>query len=137
MNKDLEEQLKSRAIRPTAMRLLVLARITAQQTAMSLKELELGFEQADRVTLYRTLKTFGEKGLVHQVIDGAGLTKYALCQEDCTCAPEDLHVHFYCNTCKETYCLPKVKVPDVLLPNRFRMEEVNMVVKGVCDRCAF
>lgn len=136
MLEDLEIRLKSTAIRPTAMRLLVLEKLTEQQTAVSLSEMEAGFEQVDRVTLYRTLKTFEEKGLVHQIIDGGGLTKYALCQEDCTCAMEDLHVHFYCNSCKETYCLPKVKVPGIQLPNRFRLEEVNMVVKGACDQCA-
>jgi len=136
MNEELETRLRARHIRPTAMRLLVLDKLLKQQTAMSLSEMEAGLEHADRVTLYRTLKTFEEKGLVHQIIDGAGLTKYALCQEDCTCAPEELHVHFYCNSCKETYCLPKAKVPDVQLPNKFSFQEVNMVVKGICDRCS-
>lgn len=118
------------------MRLLVLETLTKQLTAVSLKDIEATFEQADRITLYRTLRTFEEKGLVHRVIDGTGLTKYALCEEGCVCAPHDLHVHFYCNACKETYCLPKSKVPDVQLPDRFQLQEVNLVVKGICDRCA-
>lgn len=129
--------MKQRNIRPTAMRLLVLEKLVEQQTATSLKAMEASFEQADRITLYRTLKTFEDKGLVHQVLDATGVTKYALCQDGCLCAPEDLHVHFYCNTCKETYCLPKAKVPDVELPSRFRLQEVNMVVKGICDSCSF
>ncbi|MBF9252224.1 transcriptional repressor [Pontibacter sp. 172403-2] len=136
MLEKLEEVLKQRHIRPTAMRLLVLETLTRQLTAISLKDIEATFEQADRITLYRTLKTFEEKGLVHRVIDGTGLTKYALCEEGCVCAPQDLHVHFYCNACKETYCLPKLKVPDVQLPSRFQLEEVSLVVKGICDRCA-
>lgn len=137
MCEELGHVLKQRNIRPTAMRLLVLEKLVEQQTATSLKAMEASFEQADRITLYRTLKTFEDKGLVHQVLDATGVTKYALCQDGCLCAPEDLHVHFYCNTCKETYCLPKAKVPDVELPSRFRLQEVNMVVKGICDSCSF
>ncbi|MBA9079148.1 MULTISPECIES: hypothetical protein [Rufibacter] len=63
--------------------------------------MEVDFEQADCVTLYRTLKTFEEKGLMQQVIDGAEPTKYALCQEDCTCAMEDLYVHLTATPAKK------------------------------------
>ena len=95
----LENRLERQGIKPTAMRLLVLEYLLQQKAAVSLKEVEDAFEKADRITLYRTLKTFEEKGLVHHVEDGSGATKYALCEEGCQCAPEDLHVHFHCNSC--------------------------------------
>lgn len=118
------------------MRLLVLESMQKQMAAVSLQDLEVTFNNADRITLFRTLKTFEEKGLVHRIEDGSGSTKYALCADACSADHHhDLHVHFYCKSCKETFCLPKSKVPDVPLPDHFQAEEVSLVVKGICSRC--
>jgi Fur family ferric uptake transcriptional regulator len=38
--------------------------------------------------------------------------------------------------CGETFCLPKSRIPEIPLPEYFRAEEVNLVMKGVCARCA-
>jgi len=137
MIKELEIKLKNRGIRPTAMRLLVLESLSAQETAISLSELEKAFERSDRITLYRTLKTFQENGLVHSIDDGTGAPKYALCEQGCECDIErDLHVHFHCKICSETFCLPKYKIPEINLPDNFRSEEANLVMKGICGKCA-
>lgn len=80
-----EKRLKSRNIQPTAMRLLVLDFLTRNRSAVSLADLEESFDRSDRTTLYRTLKTFLEHGLVHQIHDESGTAKYALCAEECTC----------------------------------------------------
>ena len=137
MNIQLENKLNSRSIRPTAMRLLVLEALTNQQAAISLSELERIFEKSDRITLYRTLKTFQEKGIVHSIDDGTGAPKYALCEDDCACdIDRDLHVHFHCKVCSDTFCLPKYKIPEINLPPKFQAEEANLVVKGVCSLCS-
>lgn len=137
MIKELETTLKQKRIRPTAMRLLVLETLSVQEAAISLSDLEKAFVKSDRVTLFRTLKTFQENGLVHSIDDGTGAPKYALCEEGCECnIDRDLHVHFHCRVCSETFCLPKYKIPDIQLPEQFRPEEANLVVKGVCGKCA-
>ena len=128
--------MTEKQVRPTAMRLLVLKTLQKQKAAVSLQDLEMVFDKADRVTLYRTLKTFEENGLIHSIVDGTGTTKYALCEEGCNCAPEDLHVHFYCQICRETFCLPKSKVPDVPLPEHFVPDEAELLVKGTCAKCS-
>lgn len=130
-----ENQLLNRRIRPTAMRELVLKVLTDQTTAISLSELEKKFDRADKVTLYRTLKTFEEKKLIHSIDDGTGSMKYALCKETCQCNPEDLHIHFLCSVCGKTYCLDDVTVPQVQLPAGFSLESLNLMVKGKCANC--
>ncbi len=117
------------------MRQLVLKALTDQKTALSLSELEQKFDRVDRVTLYRTLKTFEENKLIHSIDDGTGSTKYALCQEACECHSDDLHVHFHCVKCGQTYCLHDIHIPDIPLPQGFSLENVNMVVKGICANC--
>jgi Fur family transcriptional regulator, ferric uptake regulator len=135
MKVKIEDQLLYRRIRPTAMRGLVLKVLSDQTTAISLSDLEQKFDKADKVTLYRTLKTFEEKKLIHSIDDGTGSMKYALCKETCQCNPEDLHIHFLCSICGKTYCLDNISVPVVQLPAGFSIESMNMVVKGKCSNC--
>ena len=132
---NLEKRLLSRKVKPTAMRLLVLQHLMQCSNAISLSKLELSFERADRTTLYRTLKTFEKNKLIHSIDDGTGVPKYALCMEGCECHPEDLHVHFHCTYCKETFCVTQTSVPMVQLPVNFELSEINMVIKGTCGNC--
>ena len=133
--KSFENKLLDKNIKPTAMRQLVLKVLTDQKTAISLSELENKFEKADKATLYRTLKTFEENKLIHSIDDGTGSVKYALCKETCQCNPEDLHVHFLCTKCQHTYCLDDISIPEIILPVNFKLETINMVVKGICFNC--
>jgi Fur family ferric uptake transcriptional regulator len=131
-----EQKLVNKNINPTAMRILVMNLLLEQSAAISLTDIEKGLAPADRITIYRTIKTFEEKGLVHVIDDGTGSPKYALCADECDANEHhDLHVHFNCITCKETFCLPNSKIPDVALPAGFSSLEMNLVVKGICDTC--
>ena len=135
MNKEIEEKLVSKDIRPTAMRQLVLQVLMQQESAISLPELEMAFENADKSTLFRTLKTFEDKKLVHSIDDGTGALKYALCKSTCVVEHRDKHVHFICSKCHHTYCLNDFEIPTVDLPTGFTLDSVNVVVKGICAHC--
>lgn len=136
MNQELERILELKKIKPTAMRLLVLEFLLNQSATVSLQHLEQHFHYSDRITLYRTLKTFEEKFLIHSINDGSGSVKYALCQDDCIgSAHTDLHLHFYCIECNETFCLPRTKVPQVKVPDEFDLQEVNLIARGTCSSC--
>ncbi|TAJ47374.1 MAG: transcriptional repressor [Chitinophagaceae bacterium] len=136
MNEAIENILQSKDIAPTAMRILVLEYLQKQTAAVNLADVEAGFAQADRITIYRTLKTFEEKGLIHSINDGTESTKYALCAEACKAGDHyDLHLHFFCIKCRQTYCLPKHKVPEIDLPAGYQLKELNLVAKGICDQC--
>lgn len=130
-----DDILNSRHIKPTAMRELVLKILSEQTSAVSLADIESIFDKADKTTLYRTLKTFEENKLIHSIDDGTGSVKYALCKETCQCNPEDLHVHFLCTKCQHTYCLNDIAIPSISLPVNFKLETINMVVKGICVNC--
>lgn len=135
--KNIEDKLVSKDIRPTSMRILVLQYLMQKESAINLTELENSFDHVDRTTLYRTLKTFEKNNLIHKIDDGTGAPKFALCLEGCLCKPEDIHIHFHCITCKETFCVINTKVPEVQLPMDFEITEINMVLKGICQNCKF
>ncbi len=129
--------LQDKGVRPTAIRMLVYRCLAKKEVATSLTDIENTFVKVDRTTLYRTLKTFEEKGVVHQIEDGTGVQKYALCEPGCNCELEqDLHLHFHCNTCDETVCLTKHKIPHINIPEGFVAEDANVVLKGICDKCS-
>ena len=136
INEALENILIAKGIAPTAMRILVLEFFQQQSFALSLPDLEKEFKHSDRTTLYRTLKTFEEKALIHQIRDGGGAAKYAICAEACKAGDHfDLHLHFFCFSCKQTFCLPKTRVPDLKVPDDFELKELQLIAKGICDRC--
>jgi len=132
----LEEKLEDRNIKPTAMRLLVLRQLVECGTSVSLKELESKLERSDKVTLYRTLKTFEQKKLIHSIDDGTGSVKYALCEEGCECEPRDQHVHFHCVNCRETFCLTQSKISETQIPSGFKASSASVVYKGICANCS-
>lgn len=133
---DFENKLTQKGIAPTAMRLLVIEKLSQQKAAISHKELTALFEKADATTLFRTLKTFLEHKLIHTIEDGTGHIKYALCTEGCTCSPADLHSHFHCTICQKTFCLLNAKPSPINLPQNFTLQSINLVLKGVCDACS-
>ncbi|MEJ7692865.1 transcriptional repressor [Daejeonella sp.] len=137
MNPGIEQRLETKGIKPTAMRNLVLDYLSKQLSAVSLTEVERALAPVDRITVYRTLKTFEERCLVHSIDDGTGSPRYALCKEDCDESPHhDLHTHFHCNQCNETYCLPKTLIPSITLPDGFKQDEMSLLVKGLCQKCS-
>ena len=131
----MNEKLQQKNIRPTAMRQLVLKVMLTEKRAMSLSDLEEQFDNADKSTLFRTLRTFEDKRLIHSIDDGTGSLKYAICHDSCEVDHNDFHVHFFCLKCEQTYCLNDVMISSVNLPHGFKMEVINTIVKGVCVNC--
>jgi len=93
-------------------------------------------EKFDRVTVYRTLQTFVEKGIIHTIPTTDNSVRYALCKDNCTEGHHhDDHVHFICLQCGATLCLEDVVVPEIKMRKGFSVNEIEVVVKGICLDC--
>lgn len=134
MKKNIEQKLLQKNTNPTSMRILVYDFLEQQEIAMSLSEIESHFYKADRVTIYRTLKTFEEKGIVHSIHEN-NTTKYILCHDGCNeQTHKDWHLHFYCKICKQTTCKEDFVIPQNKTRN-YRIDEIKLVGKGICENC--
>lgn len=124
-------------LRPTHCRLDVLSTFQGFDYALSQSDIEQKLsDKYDRVTIYRTLKTFLTHGLLHKVLDDNGGVKYALCKELCHQGDHQHdHVHFKCNQCGQTTCLETVHIPSIVLPAGFSKQESNLLIQGVCNSC--
>lgn len=134
MKKNIEQKLLSKNTNPTSMRILVYDFLEQQQTAISLSEIESHLYKADRVTIYRTLKTFEEKGIVHSIQENT-TTKYILCHDECDGQThKDWHLHFYCKICKQTTCKEDFIIPQDT-HQEYRIDEIKLFGKGICENC--
>ncbi|HZH64050.1 MAG TPA: transcriptional repressor [Flavisolibacter sp.] len=97
-------------------------------------EKEVGHKY-DRVTIYRTLQTFEEKGIIHTIPTADNAILYALCK-DCTEGHHhDDHVHFICSNCERTICLDDIVSPKIDLPTGYLAATIQVVINGVCKEC--
>ena len=96
-----EEILKENGISNTDSRRRVLELFLEQPAALAHGDVEKKMGGAlDRVTVYRTLNTFLEKGLIHTIPTSDNSIRYALCKSDCSEGHHhDDHVHFVCDEC--------------------------------------
>lgn len=129
--------LEAHDIKPTANRLIVLRTLDGAGRPMSLTELENRILTIDKSGIFRTLSLFREQHLVHVIEDGGDGVRYELCHSHDDDIDDDLHVHFYCEQCHQTYCLDHIPVPGIDLPEGFIMSSVNYMVKGICPHCAY
>lgn len=135
MNIHLEQKLIKRSIKPTSIRLLIIKAILELNNGFTLLDLETKLETVDKSTVFRTLNLFMKNNLLHTIDDGSGSLKYALCDDNCECMPEQQHVHFYCTRCKKSTCLRNIPIPIVDLPKNISVESITYVVKGICNKC--
>jgi Fur family ferric uptake transcriptional regulator len=128
--------LKSFKLRSTPNRQTILHLFLRKDYALSHADIENEIaDELDRVTVYRTLKTFLNRGLIHKVLDDEGSLKYALCNDSCTVVEHHHdHVHFKCVKCGQTNCLD-VEVPAIRLPGNYKAEEINVLIQGICVHC--
>ncbi|BDD06392.1 Fur family transcriptional regulator [Aureibacter tunicatorum] len=132
------EIFKKYDLRVTKCRRAIIDMLEESDCALAHSDLEEQLKEFDRVTLYRTLNTFLEIGIVHKVLDDHGVAKYALCNDSCDGAKKQHsheHVHFKCKICDKTTCIDSVEVPEISLPEGFKVEETNILIVGVCKFC--
>lgn len=127
--------LTRHGVKPTANRILVAKALETAGRPLSLSELEAKIKTIDKSGVFRALTLFREHHLVHVIEDGGDGVRYELCRShDCE-HDDDIHVHFYCERCRRTYCLDDIKIPPVQLSGGFVMNSVNYMVKGICPTC--
>ena len=129
--------LKQSQLSVTDNRLKILELFQRNRKALSHADIErLSGEHFDRVTIYRTLQTFVEKGIIHSIPTADNSIRYALCKDDCKEGHHhDHHVHFVCSNCNITYCLDDVVTPELKLPKGYTTTHIEVVAEGVCKNC--
>jgi Fur family ferric uptake transcriptional regulator/Fur family zinc uptake transcriptional regulator len=134
-----EEVLREKELRSTPIRRRVLDLLLRLQIPLSQQEistaLTVGKQVPDRVTLYRTLLTFSKAHVVNEIREADGIVRFVLC-DPCRGGCLGSHPHFLCRKCGCMFCLPGQPLPHVEVPTGTVLEGKQLLVFGLCPRCA-
>jgi Fur family ferric uptake transcriptional regulator len=130
----LARRLSLAGLRVTANRMAVLATLDNARRLLSHSDIDAQMATPiDRVTLYRTLESCVDAGLVRKEVGYDRISRFALNVGDQH--DHRAHAHFQCQGCGRTYCLP-AKVPRRLqVPDGFTVTAVDVQAHGECANC--
>ena len=130
----MEKILAEHGVKATANRLMTARALADAHRPLTMTELEDLLETIDKSNVFRTLQVFREAHLVHALEDTGDGVRYEFCHSHGD-HDDDLHVHFYCETCHKTFCLEDIPVPTVSIPTGYTTYSSSMLLRGVCPSC--
>src|SRR6187200_537337 len=126
MNTKVHDILRRNQLSVTASREKILDLFLTNTRALAHADIESkAGEKFDRVTVYRTLQTFVEKGIIHAIPTPDNTVRYALCKDCEEGHHHDDHVHFVCTNCHKTICLDDIVSPGIELPDGYEAQNVQ------------
>lgn len=94
----------------------------------------LGREHFDKVTIYRTLASLFQVGLVHKAFMHKRAWHFELADN---CTEAQCHPHFTCTNCGGTHCLTEISLPMAKSPHKgFVIYRQQVRLEGLCPGCA-
>lgn len=103
------------------MRRLIIEALISANTPITQEDIKSKVNDADKVTVYRTLGKLSELGIVRKFEeDGRSFFELSL----------EPHAHFICEKCKKIEC---VKISKNILLQNYQIKDV--LIKGICQNC--
>ena len=135
---NIEKHIKNHGLRYTENRAIIAEALYTSNHALSYFDLrDITKGKLDKVTIYRTLKSFEDSGIIHTVNDHSGILKYAFCNDDCSHEGHtDNHLHFKCSACEKVYCIDNSKPFLPKLPKGFSVKKFELLLEGKCPECS-
>jgi len=130
----LNERLARTGLRFTAQRRHVYGVLLEQRDHPSAEEVFIRAKKhmpdISMATVYNTLDTLVQCGLVRQVKQERGATRY--------CSNMAQHHHFYCDECGGTFDIdtdPATGEPEMHMPRGFEIRNFEITFRGLCPDC--
>jgi Fur family ferric uptake transcriptional regulator len=128
--------LKSAKLYCTAGRVAVLRILLKADKPLRQDEIagRLGKKRFDKITIYRTLESLLEVGLVHKAFLDERARHFELARN---CSETQCHPHFTCTSCGKTHCLTEMAIPKVKGTHKgFLIHRQQTRLEGLCPACA-
>ena len=141
MNHDTDEILKSVGLKVTEQRRVILNFLLKNHGPFTVEEMKemMSEESFDLATLYRSMATFEESGLVEKRLFGDGLVRWeyhahSLCGHD----HHTHHHHLMCQSCKKIVTLDVCltdEIFNVLKTYNYKQLKHHLEFSGICPDC--
>jgi len=128
--------LKTAKLYRTECRTAILKLLLKANKPLSQDEIaqRLGKKRFNKVTIYRTLESFCEAGLLHKAFMQKRAWHFELAQD---CTESQCHPHFTCTSCGKTHCLTGMTLPMASSPHKgFIIRRQQVRLEGLCPTCA-
>lgn len=129
----LRVELRSRGLRATPARLAVLGAVWRTEVPLSVSDVvrRLANRKLDRATIFRTLVTLTRVQLLRRLDPGDRIWRFT---RD---TPSAWRADFVCTACGAVTLLDRVSLAVVgsRVPRAIREREIDVHVRGTCDRC--
>ncbi|AZQ63298.1 transcriptional repressor [Flammeovirga pectinis] len=130
------EYLIKHGVRKTSFRIELLEIFRNNRRGLSHRDIKSQVKSStDKVTIYRALDTFLDKGIIHKVPDANNVSRYALTKTSCNHKDHN-HAHFICKKCEGTFCLNEFELPIYNDTKGFNIKNTNLILEGVCPDCS-
>jgi Fur family ferric uptake transcriptional regulator len=130
--------LKTTGLRRTTAREAILQLLTNAGRPLSHQDIlkrRKGTGSFDRVTVYRTLETLQQAGLLHRIQGTDGTWRFCRHKYESSGKCAGNHIHFLCSKCDRMSCLPEQPLPWVSPPAGASIHSKQLVVHGHCAAC--
>ena len=133
-NQELAEKIRDAGLKPTAQRIAILKELMSRTdhpgADMIYKKLKSEYPSLSMNTIYLNLETFVREGVIQRINNLTNLGRF-----DGNSAP---HHHFICVKCKKIIDLHDVTLPEVDVPQGFKIAKIftdQMQLNGICTDC--
>ena len=132
---EFKELLHARALKATSPRLNLLMEMQSFKSAMPYSMIQKAMEPIDRVTLYRTIESLKNQGIIHKAFQVDHEIYYAICSQTCNKSHHKHdHVHFRCVKCEAVTCEEPTKAIEISISDN-EIHRITTYVEGVCRTC--
>lgn len=130
-----KELLHSKHLKSTPIREEIIRFLNQSEEARSMTQLKNQLSGADRVTLYRAVKTLEATGVIHEAARMDGEAYYAMCTGSCSSeGHHHQHIHLHCKSCESIHCREiSIKIPTESLS--FQTDNIDIRIDGICESC--
>ncbi len=128
--------LKTAKLYCTESRLTILGILAKADKPLSQDQIagRSGGRRFDKVTIYRTLESLLQVGLVHKAFMEKRAWHFELAHN---CTEHQCHPHFTCSNCGDTHCLTVISLPMAKSPHQgFVIHRQQVRLEGLCPKCA-
>jgi len=134
-NNPIKNLLQNRNLKATKTRVDLLTKMQDYSSAVSYSDIQRKMGPIDRVTLYRTLESLKENGIIHIAFQENNETYYAICGNSCDeNHHQHEHVHFKCTKCNTVTCEKLISKIEIVLPN-YLIDKISVNIEGLCQIC--
>jgi len=129
------QMLKAAGLYCTEARIAILKVLMKSPRPMRQNQIaeQLADRNLNKVTIYRTLESLVDVGLVHRAFMHQRAWHFELAHH---CSETQCHPHFTCLSCGQTHCLTGISMPMAASPYKgFVISRQQVRLEGVCPAC--